>query len=390
MKQSTLIKFQNIVDEFVAWQDEDGSISKERCPYFQKEYKPYFRYMEVPFMARAIYKYFSVTKELKYKLAADKYLLFYLNYVENLVTSEKIAYKFGMALEAAALYAHHNYDQVQAMQTHSQLLFCWLNQLRTKEHGSAFFCGYNGLEFGSADAVNNFACPDVGFSDDLLHVGRGLLRTYELYRGENVKEALLALANYYLTDLKKGTMDGIWSNELGTWAIGPWPHKNFEHIENAAANECAWVFSSFGAPDYLLDLLPYIDDKIFKSNIIDHSKKSLKWIIDQCQFDDGAVGMLMRDDKWVGLTGCLVMLACKLFKVNAFTQEELHQFRLPVKKAYTWLLNNTGSNLPVAGYIKVTGITQPIPGDNVAWLLAHAAESLFIEDDVTLFLGETV
>ena len=142
MNKSTLSKFQHIVDQFVAWQAEDGAISKEKCPYFAEEYKPLFRYMEIPFMTRALYKYYDYSKNIKYKHAADKYNLFYLRYVEGLVTTEKIAYKFGMALEAAALYAKSNPAEVQRMETHAELLLMWLRQLQTDEYGSYFLCGY--------------------------------------------------------------------------------------------------------------------------------------------------------------------------------------------------------------------------------------------------------
>lgn len=380
MKQTTLEKLRHIADQFVAWQDEDGAIGKEKCPYFAAEYKPLFRYMEVPFMTRALYKLFDATKEIRYKEAADKYNLFYLRYVEDLVTSEKIAYKFGMALEAAALYAHSNPSRVQAMETHADLLLMWLRQLRTTEHGSYFLCGY-------VMDNNTWNEPDVGFSDDLLHVGRGLVRTYELYRDPSVLEDLHRLITYYVTDIKEGTMDGLWNPRLGTWAIGPWPDIGFEHMDEVPANEAGWVFSSYGASEYLIDAWPYLTDEKLREKAVAYTKASLKWIFDNCQFEDGAIGMTRRDDKWVGMTALGPMLAAKLFKAGMLDAQEIAAFRPQAEKAWNWLLAHTGDNLPVAGYIEETGLTHPAPGDNVSWLLAWAAEGLAAEDDILYFLN---
>lgn len=370
-----------ICDEFVEWQGENGIILKEKCPYFADSYKPFFRYMEVPFMGRALYKFFEITKEEKYKLAADKYMLFYVNLICDLITSEKIAYKFGMALEAAALYAKYNPLKSNEMKTYIELIAKWLRQLKDETLGSYFRCGYLPGTKGIDHAT------DVGFSDDLCHVGRGLIRAYELLGNKELLCDIEHLAKYFVTNQKDNTQDGIWNPTLGTWSIGPWPDKNFEHMSDTAANEAGWVFSAYGDAEYLLDATYYVESKQLAENLKNNCLSSVKWIFENCCFDDGAVGMTGKDDKWVGLTAAAILGIVKLYEDNALSIEDLDYFKPLLAKSWKFMLDNTGKNLPEAGFIKVTGHTSPVPGDNVAWLLSWVVECFAKQQTIDSILG---
>lgn len=370
MKRLPMDAMRSICDEFVSWQGEGGIILKDKCPYFADHYKPFFRYMEVPFMGRSLYCFFDLTKEEKYKLAADQYMLFYINLVCDLVTSEKIAYKFGMALEAAALYAKYNPLRSNEIKTYVDLFAKWLRQLKDETLGSYFRCGYlpgtQGIELAT----------DVGFSDDLCHVGRGLTRAYELLGDKELLSDMEQLSKYFDTDQKENTQNGIWNPDLGTWSIGPWPDKNFEHMSDTAASEAGWVFSAYGDAEFLLDAIRYFEAGPFTESLRSKCLSSIKWIYENCCFEDGAIGMTGKDDKWVGLTAAAILGIVKLYEADALSAGEMDYFKPLLAKSYRFLLENTGGSLPEAGYIKVTGNTSPVPGDNVAWLYSWIVECL--------------
>lgn len=381
MNRLPMDAMRSICDEFVEWQGENGIITKEKCPYFADSYKPFFRYMEVPFMGRALYALFEITLEEKYKIAADNYMLFYVNLVCDLITTEKIAYKFGMALEAAALYAKYNPLKSNEMKTYIKLIAKWLRQLKDETLGSYFRCGYLPGTKGIESAT------DVGFSDDLCHVGRGLVRAYELLRDKELLSDIEHLAKYFITDQKDNTQEGIWNPRLGTWSIGPWPDKNFEHMSDTAANEAGWVFSAYGDAEYLLDATYYMKSKKFVENIKMNCLSSVKWIFEKCYFEDGAIGMTGKDDKWVGLTAAAILGIVKLYEDNVLSIEDINYFKPLLAKSWKFILDNTGKSLPEAGFIKVTGHTSPIPGDNVAWLLAWIVECLAKQPTIVNILG---
>ncbi len=368
-------KVRLICNDFVEWQDNDGGIDVSKCPFLQEAYRPLFRYMEIPFMARALYGAFDLTNKAEYKNAADKYCKWYVKHVETLITKESIAYKFGIAIESACLYAKHNPSEARDYMIHAMTILSWLRQLRTDE-GSYFRCGY----LPGTESLKHV--PDVGFSDDLCHVGRGLTRLYEATGDPGVLKDIKGLCGYFMRDIKEGTMDGIWMAEAGTWAIGPWPDTAFEHMENTPANSIGWVWSAFGDVDFLVSAAMVSSDEKLKDDVLKKAVRSNRWIFENCQFDDGAVGMTGRDDKWTGLTSAAIMAVMKLYRNGLMTAEETAEFKPYVSLAWEWLQKNTGKNMPEAGYIKVTGHTNPFPGDNVAWLFSWTAECLMMAYDI--------
>ncbi len=372
-------KIEMICNEFVKWQDEDGGINVSACPFLQEAYRPLLRYMEIPFMARTLYGAYELTRNAGYKTAADKYCKWYVRHIENLITKESIAYKFGIAIESACLYAKYNPSESRDYMIHAMTILGWLRQLRT-DAGSYFRCGY----LPGTESLKHV--PDVGFSDDLCHVGRGVTRLYESTGDADILKDIEGLCSYFMSDIKEGTMEGIWMPEAGTWAIGPWPDTAFEHMEDTPANSVGWVWSAFGDVDFLISAAAVSSDDDLKSDIAAKAVRSNRWIFANCQFEDGAVGMTGRDDKWVGLTAAAVMSVMKLFKKGLMSAEETAEFKPYVRSAWEWLMKNTGENMPEAGYVKVTGHTNPYPGDNVAWLFSWTAECLMMAYDIEKFL----
>jgi len=361
-----------LCDEFVQWQGKDGGINVEACPYLAEKYQPLFRFMEVPFMARALYRVYNITNVKKYKASADRYCLYYIDFVTGLYVDEgeKIAYKMGIALECIYLYANNNLSMYNKMIERAQPFIQCLEGLKTAA-GCYFRCGY----LPGTKGLENV--PDVGFSDDLNHVGRGIARYHEMAGDLFTYKGILGLINYYLTDIEEGTMHGIWHPGLGTWAIGPWPDTAFEHMDNTPANAVGWVFSAYGVADFLLDAYEIIEDAGLKKKIANACIRSARWCFENCQFDDGALGMTGRDDKWLGLTATAVMYYIKLKDMELLSKKDDDDLKAGAVKAWDWLVCNTEpGNMPEAGYLKVTGNTKPVPGDNIAWLLAWTIEAL--------------
>lgn len=375
----TLDAARSIGDAFVSWQDDRGGIDRARCPYLAPKYHPLFRDMEIPFMARALSGLSAATRNAAYLEASGRYADYYLDLVENLATSERIAYKFGIAMESAALVARDHPGRCLEVAARGLTVLKWLRQLRT-DLGSWFLCGYKP---GLASLKDK---PDVGFSDDLCHVGRGLVRLYEATRRPDILADIRGLCGYYLRDVAPDSMQGLWSRDLGTWVIGPWPDTAFEHMDNTPACAAGWVWSAYGGADFLLAALPYLEDGPERDLVRDRVMASNRWIFRECQFEDGAIGMTGRDDRWVGLTAAAILVVLGTEKAGLMTEQERKEFGPPVRAAWSWLLAHVGENLPEAGYLEATGKTFPSPGDNVAWLLSWTCECLLRAQDVQAFL----
>ena len=80
--------------------------------------------------------------------------------------------------------------------------------------------------------------------------------------------------------------------------IGPSHYTGFESTD-VFADEASWVFSTATCIDFLLRLYRHKRDPRF----LDRSLRAAQWTFQTCQFEDGAVGMCGRDDKWIGFTG---------------------------------------------------------------------------------------
>lgn len=359
-------------DMFVDWQDSDGGIDPSRCPYFNAKYKPDYRHMQIPLMARALYAAYKQCGNILYKKAADKYCKFYVDITLERIKENRIyACYIGTAMEATVIYTQNNMYGTEEMISKAEILYKWLQTLRTNE-GVYFRCGYT-------CASEDMAEPrDVGYSEDLCHTGRGLVRYYEMTNNPSVLVDIKGLSNYYLTDINPGTMDGIWSPEYNTWAIGPWANNGHEHIGNTCARNNAWGWSSFGCSDFLADAYIFFDDKM-QAQVADKCKKAMNWFISSCQFEDGAIGMMGKDDKWVGMAAAAILTYGKLLERDMLPSLEEESLLSSLNKTIRWFDAHTDpGTMPDAGYIEVTGKTDPTPGDNITWMMAWIIEAMLL------------
>ena len=100
---------------------------------------------------------------------------------------------------------------------------------------------------------------------------------------------------------------GTWHEKLGSWVIGPSHFSGFESTD-VHADEAGWVFSTNTCIDFLTRLHRHHPDERY----VDRCVNAAAWTFRECQFDDGAVGMCGRDDKWLGFTGAAITQVAKI------------------------------------------------------------------------------
>jgi hypothetical protein len=157
-----------------------------------------------------------------------------------------------------------------------------------------FPCGYGVLK-----------AKDAGWTNDLSMVGSGLVWAYEMTRDTTILNDAVSAAEYFVQPWHPQALGddgywrcGTWHEGIGSWLIGPSHYTGFESTD-VFADEASWVFSTATCIDFLLRLYRHKRDPRF----LDRSLRAAQWTFRACQFDDGAVGMCGRDDKWLGFTG---------------------------------------------------------------------------------------
>jgi hypothetical protein len=165
---------------------------------------------------------------------------------------------------------------------------------------------------------------------------------------------------------------------LGVWLVSLWEAQG-EHTTGQPINRFGWGWSAYIDSDFLLRLRDKIDDKSMQAAIAEKSVSALRWCLDVCQFDDGAHGMLERDDKWVGMTAAAVLLYEAVVRHGAISASDKAALHPRVEKSWRWLLAQTGpETFPVDGYIAVSGKTNKKPLENLTWMMAWTCEALLV------------
>ena len=365
-----------LCDEIVAWQATGGGLSLETCPYHRDTpfgFPSGFG-QDIPWLARSLYAASDLLHEPGYKEAADRYAIYFLaNTYDNAP-----AYQIGGALEPCLkLYRDHNlWDQslinLYCGFSKAKALYRWLLAYRT-DNGNYFNCGYG---FQDDKGVLH-ADEDVGFSCDLSDVGRGLIGYYRLFKDEEALSHAMGLARYFVTEAESDTYQGIWSSKIGTWLFGPRHTAGFENFDNVYADEGVSGWSAYYGSLFLARLYDCIKDEAFKATIRDRCVSSLRWWFDACQFEDGAMGMSGRDDKWLGMTATAIMQYGELGRRLMIGPQIHHQYYPKALKALAWLrAMRQPERFPSDGYIPVTGKSKPWPGWNTTWMMALTAEGL--------------
>jgi len=364
-------------NRFVLWQSPYGSVDPVVCPY-RTPGRLSTGIQGLGPGVRALYKLYQATNESIYKAAADRYASYVINivvdpptpYSNKFVvdgqahTSLSAAWMYGKALAPCFEWFTSMNPQEGAYDQKAYAMYRWLQRHRRPD--SYFGVGYPAGKY-----------PDAQFSCDLGEVGTGLMGFYKVTHHRPALEDALGLAKFFLTDHQEGSGQGVWSPELGVWLVGPWPGGEAEHFTTQQYNTSGWVWSALVDGEFLLRLREETNDAALKAKIDDKCVKALRWCVDSCQFDDGALGMFGRDDKWVGLNAAVVLLYLRLKDANAMPADVDAQYRPKIEKAWKWLLAHTSrETYPPDGYIRVTGKTSTKPPENLMWLMAWTIEAL--------------
>jgi hypothetical protein len=361
-----------LADRFAGWQTPYGRPDPKRCP-FVTDSPAISPHLHSPtYLEFGLYRAYELTGDPLYKAAADRYFTFYFAAMcpppEGGQRLDVPAYPFqyGMALGGYGPFRRHNPDEA-LLDAKADALFQWLLHWRWDE-GSYFRNSYGSERHGVIDCAN---------SDDNLHMGRGLV---EYYRVRGRPEALAAaegLAGYYLTEVEPGTYRGCWSSGLGTWVVAPTVIDSFEHFRGRRSCDMGWGFSNTGVIDYLTDLAGVTENAELQAAIREKCRTAMKWPFDRCQWEDGAVGMRGRDDRWLGMTAGAILSFLRARDAGFLSPEEAREYRPKVLLAADWLLDHvTPAAVEAGGYFRVTGESEPRPPENLAWMLGWTLEAL--------------
>ncbi|MBN1352871.1 hypothetical protein JXJ21_26010 [candidate division KSB1 bacterium] len=385
-----------LADRMVSWQTPYGRPDPATCPFIETGTLVNSMNFHSPtFMAIGLYMAHDIVGESSYKEAADRYITAYLACLRNpqhrpdfytqtwlkhvekngAVTPEirqwainilTWPFIYGMALAAYRCFREHNPYEL-AMESMASAIYEWLQHWRWDE-GSYYRVGYGYLQ----------RCViDMGNSDDLCHVGRGLIGYHRTTGRRDALADAEALAKYFLNEFKPGTYEGCWSSQLGTWLINPTTIEGSEHFSSGKGCEKAWGFSSVGSIEYLTELGAVSKDQHLRTQIAQKCASSMKWHFDACQFDDGALGMREQDDRWLGMTAGAIMSFIRVRDAGFLSAQDASTYGNRARAAREWLLKHvTPDAIDSGGYLNVTGQSAPKPLDNLAWLFGLTLQGL--------------
>jgi len=366
-----------IGNHFVKWQSPYGSVDPAICPY-RTAGRLATGIQGLGPGVRALYKLYLKTSNPTYRAAADRYASYVMGIVVDPptpygnkfveeghpYTSLSAAWMYGKALSPCFEWFVRINPQEGAYDQKAFAMYRWLQ--RHRRNDSYFGVGYPAGKY-----------PDAQFSCDLGEVGTGLMGLYRTTKYRPALEDAIGLSKFFLTDYREGTGEGVWSPKLGVWLVGPWPGSEAEHFTTQQYNTTGWVWSAFVDSEFLLGLRKEVSDPTLIGRIDEKCTRAFRWCIDACQFEDGAIGMFGRDDKWVGLTAAVISLYEMLKSSGSLSEEIDNAYRAKVMNAWKWLLAHTlPETYPKDGYIRVTGKTTTKPPENLMWLMAWTMEAL--------------
>jgi hypothetical protein len=368
MDTKSLAGVRAICDQLIRWQAPSGGIDIEACHYHRPPLMrmPNAWHQDMPWIVRTLYAFYDMMTEPIYKAAADGYAVFFLAGMNP----DKITAFFGSSLETCYKLYHEHNPLDDSFDDKARHIYQWMLRRRT-ENGNYFDCGYG---WRSDEGIRQK--EDTAYSCDLSDVGRGLVAYYQLFGEEETLEHAIGLALYYLNEYRPGTYEGVWSSDIGTWLVGPKPSAHFENL-TVRATEAGWGWSTYYGSLFLARLYDLVEDADLRDRIRDRCVTSLRWTFDECQFDDGAVGMAGRDDKWLGMTAVAVLQYLELYRRMMIDEDIQRQYYPKALGALSWLREmSVPDRFPPDGYIPVTGTTRPWPGCNTVWLMALIADGL--------------
>ena len=250
----------------------------------------YFR-----FEVEALYRIARMTGDERYRRVADAHV----QYMARSINSQHPMWAIGNALELFGLY-HQEHPKDDTMVVAAKKL---IEALRSRSIKITTLDGVTFKHFPCGYGVEE--AKDAGWTNDLSMVGSGLVWAYEMTRDKTILQDAISYAEYFVQPWRPKALGadgywrcGTWHEKIGSWVIGPSHYSGFESTD-AHADEASWVFSTVTCIDYLMRLYRHKKDPRY----LDRSLRAAQWTFKECQFDDGAVGMCGRDDKWLGFTG---------------------------------------------------------------------------------------
>jgi len=329
--------------------------------------KPDLRYMRA--LAEALYRADALTNNATYREVANAQARFTAQFVRDTLQT----WLMGVAMETVGFFHRFNEADSELIEA-VQRIVGWARRRRrevttvdgvTYRH---FPCGYACLK--EAD--------DAGWTNDLSIFGSGLVWAYEVTGDRSILEDAVSYAEYFVQPWRSGSLGddglwhaGTWHEDLGTWVIGPLHYGGFESTD-AYGDEASWVFSTFSCIDYLTRLYRHEPDPSF----LDRCLKAAEWTFRECQFDDGAVGICGRDDKWLGTTGYAISQVAAIERA-AGGRAELQPLREAASRSYDYLrgrLPDASLDDHGVGWVNRTTLADPMV--NVGWLWLAAVIGL--------------
>lgn len=270
----------------------------------------YFR-----FEVEALYRLSRLTGDGRFWRVGDAHV----QYMARSIEEKHPLWALGNALEIMGLYAAEHPGDRSMVPAAKKLV----EALRRKR---VEVTTLDGVKFGHFPCgYGVLTAKDAGWTNDLSMVGSGLVWAYELTGDKSMLEDAISFAEYFVQPWRPDALGadgywrcGTWHEKIGSWVIGPSHYTGFESTD-AYADEASWVFSTMTCIDFLLRLYRHKADPRF----LDRSIRAAQWTFRECQFEDGAVGMCERDDKWLGFTG------------DAITQVEMLRPFISKKKEWT-------------------------------------------------------
>ena len=330
----------------------------------------------LPFAVMGMYWLAEVTGRSRYRAVADAQARF----VALGVHERTPTWALGNALEMIGVYHRHNprsEDLIRAVRR----IVDWARARKVR------ITTADGVSFGHFPCgYGQGAAKDTGWTNDLSMFGSGLVWAHELTGDPEILDDAVSFVEYFLQPWRPGALGddgywhcGTWREDWGTWVIGPLHYTGFESTDRYS-DEASWVFSTLTCTDFLIRLRRVKPDP----RLVDRCHRAAEWTFENCQFEDGAVGVCGRDDKWLGTTAHAVRQVAMLAPWLGDRPDLTNRLRTRARSASVCLCDRLiDAPLDGCGVEWVNRTTSTDPLVNVATLWAAAV--LGVRDGLELF-----
>lgn len=316
------------------------------------------------FLVEDLYRIGEMTGNTRYRSVANSHV----RYVAKMIREDHPTWAWGNALEMIGLYHAYN-PRDDGLVECARRVLAWAKKRSVKittREGVTFLhypCGY-GFPYSK----------DAGWTNDLSMFGSGIVWAHELTGDESYLEDAVSFAEYFVQPWRSDGLGddgywhcGTWRDDTGSWVIGPAHYTGFESTD-VYADQSSWVISMVTCVDFLTRLHRVHPD----ARYLDRCLRAAKWTFSNCQFEDGAVGLCGRDDKWLGLTGDSITQVAML-RLFAGETELYSELLEGAKRAFSYLAKELPSaKISDHGVKWVTHKTSTDPLVNVGMLWVSA------------------